>query len=653
MKKLLCLMLALMFVLSVLISCGPNDDKPGETGESVETKGDYDPDLSALENALNNYGDLSALRGREFVILTPSPGNHFYHYSGAAENEVWYEEPSSSALPNAIYQRNRKAEDALGITITPMWGESPETINTTVNNNHAAGDRAFDVVLNRLDYEITYAANGYLYNYYELETMDTGHRWWDEQIVDTFTMYGNKLYVLSGDINYYDDYAVQIMLFNKDLCDTINREYPYQAVRDGKWTVDMMLEMAEAVKNDINADDVYTPGSDILGLGDNYDCITHFLYCYGQKMSTINSDGEPEIVWADNENVSVVERIYNIFTADYASTDTGGNASHFAANKLLFYGEMLGVLPTFKDMESDFGILPMPKGSESQDRYNAYVSNGWSTCYGIPITFSKNDANTTGIILECMSAASMDYVTPALYEQLLEARYIRDAESKEMLTYILDSKVYDLAGDLSWATALRSVYQNVLTKGPSSFATSMAAGKKAIDRSLNDFCSNIKKLETDAPSGNGKPSVGGDTTSEAPGETEPSAALYGIGDKIEAEDYDEKHGSVQAEMLSDGTVGMNLGYVNAGDWVKFDGIDLSGVVSVTLRGAGENGKIEFRLDDPEGDLLVETDVIRTGSWSVYNEFTFDFTATADGMHTVYIVFTGSYSNLDWFVFNGE
>ena len=74
----------------------------------------------------------------------------------------------------------------------------------------------------------------------------------------------------------------------------------------------------------------------------------------------------------------------------------------------------------------------------------------------------------------------MDEVTPALYDQLLESRYIRDPESKEMLTYILDSKLYDLAGDLSWATALRSAYQNALTNGPSSLNTALSAGKRAL-----------------------------------------------------------------------------------------------------------------------------------------------------------------------------
>ena len=652
MKKLLCLVLVITFVLSAVIACGPAKDPEDTTGGSGETgtggteKDSYDPDLSAFENALKQYGNLDALKGEEFVILSPSPGSHFYHYSGATENEVWYEEPSAESLPYAIYQRNNKVEETLGITITPYWGSSPDNITTIVNTNNAAADTDFNVVLNRLDYEITYAQNGYLYNFYEIDSMNLKNHWWDKQIVDTFTIYGNKLYVLSGDINYYDDYAVQIVLFNKGMCKEIGYDYPYQAVRDGKWTIDLMTEMADAAKYDANGDDVYTPGTgDILGLGDNYDCITHFLYCFGQTMSTQNSDGEPEVVWADDFNVSAIEKIYEIFTSDYASTDTGGNVTLFSNDKLLFYCEMLGVLPTYKDMKSDFGILPMPKADASMERYNAYVSNGWSTSYGIPITFSKDAVYNTGIILECLSAASMDYVTPALYDQLLESRYIRDQESKEMLGYILDSKVYDLAGDLSWATALRSVYQNVLTNGPSSFTTGLEAGKRSITRSLEQFCESIWNLDTDAiaPSDDDVP----------PADTAALEAVYGLGDKIEAEDFDNKNGSVQAEMIADGSVGMNLGYVSTGDWVQYIGVDMTGAVSFTGRMAGSSGRIEIRIDAPDGELLATTDVINTGSWSAYDEFIVELESTADGIHDVYIVFIDASSNLDWFVFNNK
>lgn len=492
--KLLALLLALATLLSLaLVACGDPADDSGDSGNAADGTGtgtgDITDNRTNLEIALANYEGID-LEGKVFKILSPDPGSHFYGNSGSAENEVYYEEPSSEALPNAIYYRNLLVSEELGIEIEPVYGGSTDNISNIVKLNDAAGDKEYyDVILNRLDYEITYATSGMLLNFYDITSMNLENAWWDEHIVDTFTIDNSILYTLSGDLNYYDDYAVQIMFFNKELCTAVGYDYPYQLVRDGTWTVDKMTEMALEALYDENGDGAYDPGVDILGVGDNYDVVPHYVFCYDLKMSENDENGVPSIVWPNDINTAVIDEIYNIFVSDYASTNM--SASQFMNGKFLFYGEMLGMIPSFRDMQQDFGILPMPKGDESIEGYRAYVSNGWTTAYAIPKLFGVDEAYDIGIILECLSAASADEVTPALYDQLLESKYIRDEESKEMLSYILDSKVYDWAGDLAWATTLRSSYQNVLSQGPSSFTTSVSAIEKAVTKQLERLYSSL------------------------------------------------------------------------------------------------------------------------------------------------------------------
>ncbi len=494
--KPLCLLMASLMVITAFISCADTGDRGTDDSEpnTAESSG-FNEEKTALENAVGQYKDISYLRDTEFVILSTSPGAKMYSYSGAEENEIYYEEPNSELLSNAIYLRNRKIEDTLGITIAPIWGGSPTDVNTLVTLNDASGDNSFDVIINRVDYEMTYAADGQLLNYYDISSINLENRWWDKTAIDTFTFYGNKLYVISGDINYFDDYAVNTVIFNHELCRSINREFPYQAVRDGKWTMDMMLEMANAVKNDKNGDDVYDPSVDILGLADDNDCMFHFLYSFGQTMSTKNKNGEPDVVWPNDVNVPIVEEIYNIVTADYTfiTNDTLATVKNFMNDRILFFTEMLGVLPALRAMEGDFGVLPMPKGDEKMEGYRAYVSNGWSTAFAIPKTQTNADAYDNGVILECMSAASLDIITPALYDKLLESKYIRDPDSREMLTYIFDSKVYDLANDLAWAYQLRTAYKDVRMNGPAYFTRCLTKLKNPLTKSLKDFCVKISE----------------------------------------------------------------------------------------------------------------------------------------------------------------
>ena len=55
-------------------------------------------------------------------------------------------------------------------------------------------------------------------------------------------------------------------------------------------------------------------------------------------------------------------------------------------SRCLFYFEMLGSYSQFRTMEDDFGIIPPPKYDEAQENYHAYVSNGWTSTYVVPIT---------------------------------------------------------------------------------------------------------------------------------------------------------------------------------------------------------------------------------------------------------------------------
>ena len=148
-------------------------------------------------------------------------------------------------------------------------------------------------------------------------------------------------------------------------------------------------------------------------------------------MSETDENGVPEVVWANDQNTSVIDELYNYFSDSTLVNISYSNATAFNNSKEFFYLDMLGTLPNFRNMSDDFGILPMPKGDPSMDSYKAYVSNGWTTAYGIPSTFGSVDANKIGTVLECLSAASADNVTPALYEQLLESKYIRDEESQK------------------------------------------------------------------------------------------------------------------------------------------------------------------------------------------------------------------------------
>ncbi|MFC4597336.1 DUF4832 domain-containing protein [Cohnella hongkongensis] len=129
----------------------------------------------------------------------------------------------------------------------------------------------------------------------------------------------------------------------------------------------------------------------------------------------------------------------------------------------------------------------------------------------------------------------------------------------------------------------------------------------------------------------------------------------------EAESFDAKSGNVIA--LTDSTVGASgngyAGWTAAGDYLVFNGMDLTGKTAVEVRTASphSDAQIEFRLGSATGTLLTTVDVPNTGGWAAPNDWATTaktFTAVS-GTYDVYAVFKRAsgteVSDLDWIEFN--
>ena len=126
----------------------------------------------------------------------------------------------------------------------------------------------------------------------------------------------------------------------------------------------------------------------------------------------------------------------------------------------------------------------------------------------------------------------------------------------------------------------------------------------------------------------------------------------------EAELYDRSQG-VQQTVTSGASAGRRVGSISRGDWWAYENVNLRNIDSITARvssGSNNNGRIEFRLDAPDGPKVAEVTVPNTGGWDSYR--TLDPVPVSDpgGTHTLYLVAAddqaGDLLDLDWLRFNG-
>ncbi|MCP2328732.1 hypothetical protein HDA40_007239 [Hamadaea flava] len=110
---------------------------------------------------------------------------------------------------------------------------------------------------------------------------------------------------------------------------------------------------------------------------------------------------------------------------------------------------------------------------------------------------------------------------------------------------------------------------------------------------------------------------------------------------------------VETEPAAEG--GMNVGWIQNGDWIKVKGVGFgTGASSFTARVASgaSGGTIELRLDSTTGTLAGTCSVSGTGGWQTWATTTCATTG-ATGTHDLYLRFTGGSGylfNLNWWQF---
>lgn len=135
-------------------------------------------------------------------------------------------------------------------------------------------------------------------------------------------------------------------------------------------------------------------------------------------------------------------------------------------------------------------------------------------------------------------------------------------------------------------------------------------------------------------------------TDNAP-QPQPQQPISAFG-RIEAENYSSQSG-IQTEACYDMGGGLNIGYIENGDYVVYKDVDFStGARSFQARvaSATSGGRIEIRLDSPNGPLVGTCYVYGTGGWQDWTDVSCNVNG-ASGVRDLYLRFTGN----DYYLFN--
>ena len=452
-KRSLALIIAVLMCLTVLVGCkkdGQTDDNKGSTVNGDTGKTNYtDAELRAMEK--DNLPEWVNTKYQGRTISTYSFKENFerdINGNGEISGDTFYD---------LVYKRNMMVEERLGIKLdnvvssTTSWGDYAKELNIMAQSmsdeypiiytmgNSAIGSGA----------EYIYFSDVTQYEYLSLDSP-----WWNKEAMQAQSFNGKRLNYLIGDITVTTYTKAGAIFVNST---EYNNRYAdgldglYDAVIDGKWTIEMLAQKAKESYLDVNGDglDLDSKDGDFIGFGIGSNVRVKALeYGFDIRRWTRDSEGFVQIDFdLDRASDAVDKLIELLFENPGVYFEKSGYiySKSFAPGNMLFYESQLGNLTRaeLRDMEEDFGVLPTPKLDENQQSYMTEIQES-STFVVIPVTCQDTEFAT--VVVEALCAESYRRVIYPFIETCLKVQYVRESRAGQVIDLILASATKDYLG---------------------------------------------------------------------------------------------------------------------------------------------------------------------------------------------------------------
>jgi len=485
--KYLALAEAILLLSFSYLSCSDADEQETtgpDTHPAIETAAEVEEETSDPRL----IPDVEIMKQNDMVFrIYGYPPNEGGHWS---VHDMVTDDLDGTVLNDSIYERNRFLEETYGFSIDVTTASS---MQQEIANLVSSGDNTYQVYGSNARTGVASAQMGYYRDLQSLENMDLTRSHWDHSLIDPLTV-ENRAFLATGDITVVPKEGVRVFYFNKDLIEDLHLESPYDLVLNGTWTLDKMFEMMQNGASDLNGDGIIDDNDRYAfqGSGD-----FPILFYLGANEEFIGKDeNDSMILMAENErSVNVMMHVAELLDQNkdiiIRTWDWQGMLRRFDSQNALFYTDAAVHIETMRSYEVNFGILPTPKYDAAQDTYINYIDYFCNIFYAIPVC--APDPENTAYILEVISAASKQYITPAYYDVCLKSKYARDEESSRMLDIIFDTYRLELSNVYNLPISGNAT--ELMGNGKTDFSSLFASQKRALLRQLDKISESYRSNE--------------------------------------------------------------------------------------------------------------------------------------------------------------
>lgn len=491
-KKFLSLLLTALMLAPIMSAC--SETAVDETEESSVTPA-AEESTEAVEGEEPVYPDLPDdlnFDGHTFTIL-----NNDYSIAIWAQIDIYAEEMTGESINDAVFTRNTTVSDKYSCSIA---SEKTTDVTTVLKTSILADDGFVDIVTPQLRTFANHAQEAYYIDLHTINSMNLSKPWYDQNSVAEVSI--NKLlYGVATDITIMDEQATGAYVFNKQLYTNYQLAAAfgsiYDVVKDGRWTMDTLSQMITTVSDDLDGDGD-RDSDDLYGMLYQRDTLTSLFTGFNINIAAKNADDIPEMTLMSEQNVDIMDKIFDmLYQPDHCfnvmaklgeANWSDGMVQMFQADQAFLMWIRLADVENLRSMETDFGILPMPKFTEDEAEYRSAVNSYVGTLTCIPIC--NYDPEMTGYFIEALAFEGRNTLMPVYYEGKLQGQVSRDEESRAMLEIIFANRHYDL-GEIydpgNFANTLIYMTMNDDRDVASKWAKNQRMISKSLDKMLRKF----------------------------------------------------------------------------------------------------------------------------------------------------------------------
>ncbi len=476
--RLVCALLTLTLSLGALSACAEETELPDESASATEPATEEHDLRSPLPVP-------EALGGFKFTVITSD--------WRIAAPIVCPEKLEAEPINDAVYESDRKVEDAYHCEMGVYKVGGYEEITKEVQRHASAGSHDFALSLNHDKRTVTCAINGCYLDIRRHGSYDFDAPWWT-RTADSFLI-GGKQYFASNYMVYSGIYMSLVLAYNKDLAKKRGVVVPFDKIRNGEWTIDDLIGMTQDAYVDLNGDGAMRPSDDLFGFASQWQGGCTIVLSCDYTCIEKGEDGYP-VFRPDEERLSAVAEKWEALMAHGYKADgkDGGEyaTEHFLAERLLVdYLEVRNAATSLRDTPFSVGYLPVPKLNVEQ---KDYITGSFDLYWGV-MQPAEADAWKVSDVAEALGYYCYYDVVPVVFETTLKCKLSESPEDALTFDIMRDSLFVDTGYALSDdVSGLDPIVQALNKTTAGGIGSLFGKNAKLVEKNLPRFCSKWSKL---------------------------------------------------------------------------------------------------------------------------------------------------------------